>query len=203
LVPPFAAASYDGTVRQLVLGLKEHRLLALRGPLGRLLAAAAGAAMIGVSGPVALVPVPSRPRSVRQRALDSTHDITATAARHLRGHGLDVVPARLLRTRPGLRDQAGLSAVDRASNLAGSMACPASGLVRLARRRPRVRVVVCDDVLTTGATAREAQRALESVGLEVVAIAAVAATRRRLETVPTVHSVDSPPPTLGPSGGGV
>jgi predicted amidophosphoribosyltransferase len=159
--------------------------------------------MIGVSGPVALVPVPSRPRSVRQRALDSTHDITATAARHLRGHGLDVVPARLLRTRPGLRDQAGLSAVDRASNLAGSMACPASGLVRLARRRPRVRVVVCDDVLTTGATAREAQRALESVGLEVVAIAAVAATRRRLETVPTVHSVDSPPPTLGPSGGGV
>ncbi|MFI2707546.1 ComF family protein, partial [Nocardioides sp. CER28] len=155
-----------------------------RGPLGRLLATAAQAALSDVRGPVALVPVPSRPSSVRQRALDSTYDVTVAAARHLRAAGRDVTAVRLLRTRVGLRDQAGLTANDRAVNLAGSMTCPTGGLVRMARRLPRVRIVVCDDVITTGATAREAQRALQSVGLEVVGVAAVAATRRRVDRVP-------------------
>jgi len=43
-----------------------------------------------------------------------------------------------------------------------------------------VTAIVCDDVLTTGATAREAQRALEAVGLPVATICCVAATRKRV-----------------------
>ena len=148
-------------------------------PLGLLLAAACAEATTDVCGPLVLVPVPSRPSSVRERGLDSTAALTAVAARVLRSGGADVTVARLLRTRPGLVDQAGLSHAERAANLAGSLAAPAVGVRRLARRRTHARVVVCDDVLTTGATAREAQRALEAVGLTVAAIAAVAATPRR------------------------
>jgi predicted amidophosphoribosyltransferase len=53
-------------------------------------------------------------------------------------------------------------------------------LRRLARAGVPLTVVVCDDVLTTGATARESQRALEAVGLPVASICCVAATRRRV-----------------------
>jgi predicted amidophosphoribosyltransferase len=203
LVTPYATGPYQGTLQQLVLGLKERRLLALRRPLGHLLATSVRAALAEAAGPVAVVPVPSRPSSVRARALDSTYDVTAAAARELRAAGADVVAVRLLRTRPGLRDQAGLTAVERAVNLAGSMSCPTPGLVRMARRLPRCRIVVCDDVLTTGATAREAQRALQSVGLEVLAVAAVAATRRRVDGGRAAFALNSSPPALGPSGAGV
>jgi predicted amidophosphoribosyltransferase len=126
-----------------------------------------------VEGPLVLVPVPSRPSTVRARGHDPTGALVAAAGRLT---GAPAVP--LLRTRPGLRDQAGLDAGERSANLAGSLHCPSAALRRLARRCPRARIVVCDDVITTGATAREAQRALESVGLEVAAVAAVAATRR-------------------------
>lgn len=181
LAPPFAAGEYADLVRALVIGLKERRLLGLTRPLGTLLAQAARAALHGVPAgdPVVLVPVPSRPASVRQRGFDSTAAVTRQAARVLRAHGSDVTTARLLRTRPGVVDQAGLDAAARAANLAGSITCPAAGLARLAQRRPRAHVIVCDDVITTGATAREAQRALEAVGLTVRAVACVAATARK------------------------
>ena len=193
LAPPWAATAYAGVARQLVLGHKERRLLALSAPLAGLLAGAVGAALEGRRpAPVVLVPVPSRPGVVRARGHDPMAAITVQCARVLRASGADVLAVSLLRSRRGVDDQAGLGAAERASNLAGSMHCPAELLHRLAARRARARVVVCDDVLTTGSTAREAQRALEDVGLPVTAVVVVAATRRRIprsETGP-YRSVD-------------
>jgi predicted amidophosphoribosyltransferase len=82
--------------------------------------------------------------------------------------------------RAGVRDQAGLDAAARAANLAGSMWARAAAVRRLTRWGGELGAVVCDDVLTTGSTAREAQRALEAAGLPVVRIAVVAATQRRV-----------------------
>jgi predicted amidophosphoribosyltransferase len=168
----------------MILGHKEHRLLGLARPLGELLALGVGAALDvllpgGPGAHVLLVPVPSRPSTTRQCGHEPTTDLVRAAAARLTTAGRSADPVRLLRTRPGLADQSGLDAGARALNLAGAFRVHAPTLRRLARTGRPVHVVVCDDVLTTGATAAEAQRALRAVGLPPLAAVAVAATRRR------------------------
>ncbi|WP_223394174.1 ComF family protein [Nocardioides rotundus] len=188
LAPPWTAGEYSDTLRALLLAHKERAVHGLRGPLGRLLAAAVAASCAG-SGTMLLVPVPSRPGVARQRGHEPTTALVRTACHRLRREGYDVAVAPLLRSRGGVADQAGLDAAARARNLAGSLCCPSPALRRLAARTGPARVVVCDDVLTTGATAREAQRALEAVGVRVAAIATVAATRRLSVPLPSGPSV--------------
>lgn len=177
LAEPWAVADYDGTVRAIVLAHKERGVLALAGHLGRLLAVSVAAAVPDDRVPVLLVPVPSRRGSARARGRDPLWSLTRAAARELRRTDRSVEAVRLLVPRRRVADQAGLDATERATNLAGSQACPAASVRRIAGRR--VHVVVVDDVLTTGSTARESQRALEVAGVPVAAIAVVAATRRR------------------------
>lgn len=171
LAPAFSAAEYAGVPRALVLAHKERGVLPLARPLGELLATAVRAAAPG-PGPVLLVPVAGRPAAVRERGHDPMLAVATRAARLLP----QARTARLLRCRASSVDQAGLDAAERAANLVGTLWCPSAGLRRWAGLRARV--VICDDVLTTGSTAREAQRALESAGVRVSAIATVTATRR-------------------------
>lgn len=175
-----AAGDYDGPLRLLVNAHKEQHRFALARPLGDLLALSALAHTASM-GPVLLVPVPSRAAVVRRRGHDPLLRITLRAAARLRRHGVPAGVARLLRTTRAAEDQAGLGARDRARNLSGSMACPVDAARRQVLRGPvgaAPLVVVVDDVITTGATVREAQRALEEAGVAVSGIAVVAATRR-------------------------
>jgi predicted amidophosphoribosyltransferase len=178
LAPAFAAAEYADPVRRMILMHKERGAFALARPLGRALALPVLAGMAS-RGRTLLVPVPSRPAVVRSRGHDPLLRIVRVAARCLDTAGADVEVAPLLRQRDVVADQAGLSAAERAANLVDRMAVRPGRLHALARSRVPVTAVVCDDVLTTGSTAREAQRALEAVGVAVAAICCVAATRRR------------------------
>jgi predicted amidophosphoribosyltransferase len=177
LVPPWAAGAYDAELKQLVTAHKERQVLALARPLGEVLAEVVAdlLAALDLTQPVLLVPVPSRGAAVRQRGHDPVLRMTRVASQRLRAAGLDVRVARLLRPARRVADQAGLDAAARARNLSGALRAvrPSSAL----GSRP---AVVVDDVLTTGATAREAQRALAAADVRVVGAAVVAATSRRL-----------------------
>ncbi|RNL63059.1 ComF family protein [Nocardioides marmoriginsengisoli] len=181
LAPAFAAGWYDAPLRPLLLAHKERRAFALARPLGEVLGAVVGGAVPAdlPDALLVLVPVPSRAATVRERGHDPVRRMVLAAARALRRDGVPVVVPALLRQCADVRDQAGLDAAARAANLDGSLRVRPRAQRALARSGRPVRVLVCDDVITTGATAREAQRALEAVGLPVTAVTSLAATRRR------------------------
>jgi predicted amidophosphoribosyltransferase len=177
-VLPMTGAAYEGRIRELIVAAKEHGRFGLVRPLGRMLAAPVESVIgrVGLASCV-LVPMPSARSVVRARGHDAVLGLARVAARRLRRRGHVVTVCAALRSGRPVRDQAGLSASDRAANLAGAL--------RSGRSVPRdVPIVVVDDVITTGASAAEAVRALRAAGGDPVAVATVAATRRRIPSTP-------------------
>lgn len=168
----YAAAPYENAVRAVLLAHKERGALGLAGVLGRALAGCvrAGAGRPGDAGPLLLVPVPSARSSTAARGHDPVRRIAAAAARDLRRAGLPAQVLPLLRQRRAVADQSGLGARQRRANLAGALELTAGGGRLLQHELHRHgllrhgRVILVDDLLTTGSTLAEAARAVGEAG---------------------------------------
>lgn len=103
-----------------------------------------------------LIPIPSRASATRLRGRQFVAAVTEIAART---SGLSIATP-LIHSRK-VRDQSGLSHQQRRNNLEGA-------LVVDRRDEPLGKVLLVDDLITTGATLAEAARALRYAGIEVI-----------------------------------
>jgi predicted amidophosphoribosyltransferase len=174
----FAAGAYDGVFRTALLSYKEHGRLCLRRELGGCLAVSALAAArltptLRPDTGLLLVPVPSAVATQRARGHDPVGRMARIAVQQLRAGGLPIAVIAVLRQARAVADQSGLDVAERQANLTGALIV--TNPAKVCGRR----VVVVDDIVTTGATALEAARALTAAGAVVSAVACVAATPRR------------------------
>ena len=193
-----AVARYEDPVRTMLIGYKERGRTDLRRVLGRALARAvaqtleagemAGEARPRMAPgappwapgmprtPVALVPMPSRRKAVRDRGQDTTARLAGTAARALREVGVPVRAVSALRHVRSVEDQAGLSREERSANLSGALRVRRAAAAALAGST----VVLVDDISTSGASLAEAARALRAARAQVAGAATIAAARVRM-----------------------
>ena len=162
--PPFlsarAAAVYRGAVARSISRLKYHGDMTQVRVLADLAAAIPETPAWDV-----IVPLPLSPRRLAARGFNQALALARA-----------VFPGRLMEPRLLARPveaelpQAVLNRKERQRAIRGSFRVPAPGLVREAR------VLLFDDVITTGATAAEAARTLLAAGAREVHLAAVART---------------------------
>ncbi|MFC9438993.1 ComF family protein [Nocardia sp. NPDC057030] len=163
-VPCWALGPYAGPGRRAVLAAKERGRRDLAEPLG--LALARGLARLRAGDrPLVLVPAPSRAIAARRRGGDPVLRTARVAASWLP----DSQMVSVLRVWWAVRDSVGLTPGERAHNLHGRVTT-LPGRAAIPRIPANAEVVLVDDVLTTGATARESVRALARIGLPTRAV---------------------------------
>lgn len=166
-LPVFATHAYDIEAAHVIAGAKDHRR---RWLLPLIVDGVLSATRPLLQDRTLLVPIPSRALSVRLRGEAIMERIALSVMQRLKSEGHDVAVDAVLRHSRSVADQSRLSARDRQRNLEGAFA--------ISRRAPiDRRIIVVDDVMTTGASMREAWRALS--GYDVVGGACAASTSLR------------------------
>lgn len=156
-----AAFVYGGPLADAIRRYKYGGRTELSAPLGRIFAGEARARFAGSIEVV--VPVPPHPRRLVERGFDPTALLALAVARSL---GATYVPRAIARVRD-TPPQASLARAQRSGNVAGCFSVRTS----LDERR----VLVVDDVRTTGATLFEMARAVDDAGASSIALFALAA----------------------------
>jgi ComF family protein len=144
-----AAVRYDDVARKLVHALKYQDRTDLAPTMGRWMARA-GAQLL--DGADMLIPVPLHWR----RAWGRRYNQSGALARVIERQSGVKLRTDLLQRLRATEQQVGLSRVQRASNVQGAFGVSAAGKAELQGRR----VVLIDDVLTSGATLDACARAL-------------------------------------------
>ena len=157
-----AACLYDDASRDLVLQLKHADRTELAGLLTRWLSRAAADLLEDAD---LIVPVPMRPLRLLRRRYNQAAELARPLARRWRRPYAPQVLKRLKG-----ESQAGKSASGRRRAVAGAFQVPERCKALVQGRR----VLVVDDVMTTGATAEACARALLRAGARAVDVTVVA-----------------------------
>lgn len=156
-----AVWSYDGPLQRAVVALKFAGALALAGPLGRLLASDPRLLADRAGRPIELViPVPLHWRRRLLRGFDQAEELARWALHHVEQASGQAPPLarRVLRRSRATQPQTQLDAREREANLRGAFEVTKPDQIRGRR------VLVIDDVTTTGATAGACATALVEAG---------------------------------------
>jgi ComF family protein len=162
----YCFGAYEGVLRKLIHLYKYGRIKTLARPLGNLLAAA----LPREQEFDAVVPVPLHWRRQWQRGFNQSEMLARDMARRT---GIPVVKA-LGRVQATVT-QASLGNTSRRRNVAGAFQCKRALLVE------GKRILLIDDVMTTGATATSCAQALKRAGARKVTLLTVARVDRRMD----------------------
>ena len=172
--PPFdrcrAVAVFDDVARKLVHGLKYRDRLELAAWMAGWMARA-GSEIVATADVV--MPVPLHRRRLWWRRANQSALLAMTIAE---AAGKPFAPAALRRIRP-TEQQVGLTPDQRDRNVRGAFRVPAEDKIAVAGRR----VLLVDDVYTTGATVKAATRALIRAGAAAVDVLVFARVVRSSE----------------------
>ena len=177
--PPFVRAVsygvYQGRMREAIHALKYDHLHPAAKGLGGMLAEAIAQLAGEAPAEVLVIPVPLHRSKFAQRGFNQSRSLAVQALQFLRRTHpqwrLTLAPSTLMRLR-ATDTQAGLTPRQRRLNVRGAFSVSDPSLVAAQH------ILLIDDILTTGATARAAAQTLLKAGAASVWVATLARARR-------------------------